>query len=326
MALNWNNTEIEACVRSYLWMLKGITEGYNPIKKRVREALIQGPLSKRSHGSLEYRFQNISAVLASQNKNWIKGYIPAKNVGSGTSDIILKFIDSYSQHRHNRRLNWMIKSLPNEIVRDAAEELALGKVFDYPDSTDYDLDFNGIKMPPKKVIGYAGLLYFGSPLFSENFSGGEETPCFHKLSVSGLRTEHKSQRFFYNTEDKDFRKQVAQNKNKVLDRKPKGNLSPIKRNQNSVVYDRDPSVVSFVENRANGICELCSNPAPFERKDGTPFLEVHHIVPLSENGSDTVDNAVAICPNCHRSCHHGVNANEIRKLLKVKVLEFSSKR
>ena len=59
-------------------------------------------------------------------------------------------------------------------------------------------------------------------------------------------------------------------------------------------------------NRANGICESCDSPAPFLRaKDQTPFLEVHHWVPLSEGGEDTVENAGAICPNCHRKEHFG---------------------
>jgi 5-methylcytosine-specific restriction endonuclease McrA len=40
-------------------------------------------------------------------------------------------------------------------------------------------------------------------------------------------------------------------------------------------------------------------------KDGAYYLEVHHIIPLSENGEDSVDNAIALCPNCHRQEHYG---------------------
>ena len=80
-------------------------------------------------------------------------------------------------------------------------------------------------------------------------------------------------------------------------------------------------MVAFVENRAQGICELCGDKAPFTRNDGTPFLEVHHIIPLSESGNDTPQNAVAICPNCHRECHYGENSKLLRKSLLNYVLE-----
>ncbi|MEE7094460.1 HNH endonuclease, partial [Escherichia coli O10] len=41
------------------------------------------------------------------------------------------------------------------------------------------------------------------------------------------------------------------------------------------------------------------------QEDGTPFLEVHHIEWLSKGGEDSVENAIALCPNCHRQAHYG---------------------
>ena len=71
-------------------------------------------------------------------------------------------------------------------------------------------------------------------------------------------------------------------------------------------YKRNPDVVIEVLERANGICEGCNNTAPFLRvSDGTPYLEVHHKIPLSQNGDDTVENAIALCPNCHAKMHFG---------------------
>jgi 5-methylcytosine-specific restriction protein A len=32
---------------------------------------------------------------------------------------------------------------------------------------------------------------------------------------------------------------------------------------------------------------------------------VHHRIPLAKGGEDSVDNAVAVCPNCHRKGHYG---------------------
>jgi len=76
----------------------------------------------------------------------------------------------------------------------------------------------------------------------------------------------------------------------------------------SVAYKRNPDVIVEVLKRANGICEHCKKPAPFLRaKDGSPYLEIHHWTHLSEGGEDTIENAAASCPNCHREFHFGQN-------------------
>lgn len=72
------------------------------------------------------------------------------------------------------------------------------------------------------------------------------------------------------------------------------------------VYKRSPYVVAEVLLRANGKCQSCRCDAPFLKEDGTPFLEVHHIEWLSKGGEDSVENAIALCPNCHRQAHYGV--------------------
>jgi len=74
----------------------------------------------------------------------------------------------------------------------------------------------------------------------------------------------------------------------------------------STAYVRNPDVVAEVLFRAEGECEGCRKPAPFVSKaTGDPYLEVHHITPLAQGGDDTVDNAWALCPNCHREKHFG---------------------
>ena len=50
----------------------------------------------------------------------------------------------------------------------------------------------------------------------------------------------------------------------------------------------------------------CRKPAPFQkRRTDEPYLEVHHKKPLAQGGEDTVKNAEALCPNCHRKAHFG---------------------
>ena len=73
-----------------------------------------------------------------------------------------------------------------------------------------------------------------------------------------------------------------------------------------IVHNRNEYVKVFVLRRAKGYCEKCGKFAPFLKDDeATPFLEVHHIMPLSEGGKDIVKNAIALCPNCHRHAHYG---------------------
>ncbi|HCE2690165.1 HNH endonuclease [Vibrio parahaemolyticus] len=72
-------------------------------------------------------------------------------------------------------------------------------------------------------------------------------------------------------------------------------------------YIRNPDVIVETLARANGYCERCKNKAPFLRRtDRSPYLEVHHIIPLSEGGDDLLENTIALCPNCHRDAHFGL--------------------
>ncbi len=58
--------------------------------------------------------------------------------------------------------------------------------------------------------------------------------------------------------------------------------------------------------QAAGVCEGCYAFAPLIRaSDGTPYLAVHHTLQLPMGGEDTVENAIALCPNCHRKMHFG---------------------
>ena len=60
------------------------------------------------------------------------------------------------------------------------------------------------------------------------------------------------------------------------------------------------SIRKILISRAKGHCQLCGLKAPFQEADGTPYLEPHHLVPVSNGGSDTPNNMVVLCPNCHR--------------------------
>lgn len=44
-----------------------------------------------------------------------------------------------------------------------------------------------------------------------------------------------------------------------------------------------------VRNLSDGKCVICHKP----------FVEIHHIIPQSEGGDDTIENAVPLCAGCH---------------------------
>jgi len=84
-------------------------------------------------------------------------------------------------------------------------------------------------------------------------------------------------------------------------------------------YIRSAHVILEVLDRAKGKCEGCDEDAPFKSKaKKTPYLEVHHIIQLANDGEDTVDNAIALCPNCHRESHYGEFSKKlIKKFLSI---------
>jgi 5-methylcytosine-specific restriction enzyme A len=90
----------------------------------------------------------------------------------------------------------------------------------------------------------------------------------------------------------------------------------------SSAYVRRPEVRRFSLIRANGRCEYCGKEG-FLMQGGKVYLETHHVVPLHEGGSDTVNNVAALCPNHHREAHHGTSRAEIRNTLLEKLASLA---
>lgn len=90
-------------------------------------------------------------------------------------------------------------------------------------------------------------------------------------------------------------------------------------------YERSLEAAVYVRRRANGVCEGCGHQAPFTTSKGEPFLEAHHIRRKADQGPDHPAWMVAICPNCHRRVHLGIDGAEYNAhLLSVaQKIEFS---
>jgi len=89
-------------------------------------------------------------------------------------------------------------------------------------------------------------------------------------------------------------------------------------------YRRSDYIRLYALKRAGGRCEGCGENAPFMGKSGTPYLEVHHLKSLWDEGPDAPENVIALCPTCHSRVHNGIDGQEYnRRLLEVASNRFT---
>ena len=71
---------------------------------------------------------------------------------------------------------------------------------------------------------------------------------------------------------------------------------------------RSQAIRLYVLARANGRCESCGEPGPFQLPDGSLYLEPHHTTRVADDGPDHPACVLAVCPNCHSRAHHSADA------------------
>ncbi|MDD5456568.1 MAG: HNH endonuclease [Candidatus Margulisbacteria bacterium] len=218
---DWSKEELAAAIDAYLFMLNKESSKAPFNKAEIRRNLQSGILKNRTESSIEFRMQNISAVMEALCLPRISGYLPAKNIGSNVFNKIKKILEDRK----------------------------------YIDPTKYE------------------------------------------------PTEDNDD---YNTRASFLIKNIHPGK-------PVGVQYPEKVAQNTTVFKRDPLIKAWILNNADGICEKCKKNGPFIKDDNTSYLEVHHIKSLSDGGSDTIENTVALCPNCHRELHFSINKISLLK-------------
>src|SRR6267142_1502762 len=75
---DWSREEIEATISDYFRMLERELKG-EPFNKREHNRGLQAQLRNRSAGAIEFKHQNISAILIDLRFPYIEGYKPARN-------------------------------------------------------------------------------------------------------------------------------------------------------------------------------------------------------------------------------------------------------
>lgn len=187
--------------------------------------------------------------------------------------------------------------ITKEQIQKAISKFNAGKrPFEYnPSRTTFIVEKNGCLYPLKYIYAIAT---GKNPRSFQTHTAEREVK---KLGVEIIKLPlYDEIQFESNVEESLKNKSKRRRRLKVANKNPKRTLIQTE------VFERNPDVVAEVLDRAKGICEHCNNNAPFKRKkNNMPYLEVHHKKPLAQGGEDTVKNAIALCPNCHRKMHYG---------------------
>ncbi|PLW70477.1 DUF3883 domain-containing protein [Pseudohalioglobus lutimaris] len=111
----WDWLECEAIVRDYFAMLnlELAGESYNKTEHRSN---LKTLLNGRGDGSIEYKHQNISAILLEMGQPYIQGYKPAYNYQAQLKSVVLAYLAG-----HQTELDYMLESASEaELAEPAA--------------------------------------------------------------------------------------------------------------------------------------------------------------------------------------------------------------
>jgi hypothetical protein len=90
---NWLDDELDAIVADYFEMLAADISGQPYVKSRHSAALMTH--IGRTHRSVEFKHQNISAVLDELGMPWIPGYKPKRNYQNAIFDAIDRYLSKH---------------------------------------------------------------------------------------------------------------------------------------------------------------------------------------------------------------------------------------
>lgn len=186
--------------------------------------------------------------------------------------------------------------IPDGITQEhllaAIADLNSGVPHRFGESTGYDVLHEGRRYPPKAVVGLAAGKILGEPLGPYDFRGGLGTKCFAVLENHGFTIVSKG-------DTNPFPDEVDER-----DIYTEGAIQKVAVNR----YERDPKARDDCISHYGAQCQVCG--FDFIRVYGAigkGFIHVHHIVPLSEIGSqyvvDPIKDLRAVCPNCHAMLH-----------------------
>jgi hypothetical protein len=85
---DWTSIEVEVTVSAYFEMLEASLRG-ELLNKSARKQAVAAMLNDRSPAAAEYKFRNISAILAEEHVPYISGFTPLYNYQDLLRDVVL---------------------------------------------------------------------------------------------------------------------------------------------------------------------------------------------------------------------------------------------
>lgn len=114
-ALDWSDEENDLIVADYFAMLASDI-ARTPYNKAEHRRRLRARLSGRSDGSVEFKHQNISAVLKGLGEAWITGYKPAFNFQTALEDSVLRWLG-----QNRAWVERLPAPPPTNVLQDAAQ-------------------------------------------------------------------------------------------------------------------------------------------------------------------------------------------------------------
>ena len=110
---HWQSDELDAIVADYFAMLAANLSG----ERYVKSSHSKGLMARigRTHHSIEFKYQNISAVLDELGLPWIPGYRPKRNYQSAIFDAIDRYLTKHSDVLESVPISPTPPALPTEI-------------------------------------------------------------------------------------------------------------------------------------------------------------------------------------------------------------------
>ena len=92
---------------------------------------------------------------------------------------------------------------------------------------------------------------------------------------------------------------------------PKGKMETRRKTTKVERIIRDTNVSNWVKKLYNNCCQICGISIEIQKDEY--YSEGHHIIPLNQCGSDTINNLICVCPNHHVQLDYG--AIKIEKII-----------
>lgn len=342
MALvNWSSAEVTEIVAAYFDMLDLELAG-TPYKKTTFNSRVQTQTG-RSKGSVDFKFQNVSAVMQQLGFRWLTGYRPAKNAQTRA---IIKAIDEILGPDPNRAKRFKVAILPQsqspsadtpspnlidaapasaessgtstqrlpasvlrqvtaEHIWRAVERLRIEQpAHPFGPSTDFDVLLDdGTRLPPKAVFGLAATEALGYEVGPYQFTGGRGQLSTEAILGAGFRIVGK------NESPPQVSTPPAPDDKAWSEGDPRL-VSHLKRERASGLAAAKKA--EFVRVHGHLFCELCKmDPREvFGGVEGDACIEVHHAVTavadMISGHTTSLNDVQCLCANCHRVVHRRI--------------------